>query len=223
MTDQKHYLWLDLETTGLDPGRCAIIEIAAVLTTHTLDVLGEYETSVGVLGPAVWEAGALRMHAENGLIARWSSDLVNPDVAEIDGEMCSWINDLDVKRPILAGASVHFDRSFIQVHLPKLDDALHYRHLDVSAITEMMVSAGHTMPDAAPSEHRAMSDVRRTMALYEHWLSVAKQEPALGATAKLSDAARQIERLADHVRWRQFVSPAEISFRLRKLAQELNP
>ena len=41
MGRDKNLVWLDLEMTGLDPERCAIVEIATAITDGNLDLLAE--------------------------------------------------------------------------------------------------------------------------------------------------------------------------------------
>jgi len=40
------YLWLDLETTGLDSGQCTILEVAASITDFELVVIDTFEAVV---------------------------------------------------------------------------------------------------------------------------------------------------------------------------------
>ena len=171
----NHYLWIDLETTGLDPERCGIIEIAAVLTTPDMEVLAEYEALVG--GPPyglAWEDGALALHSGNGLLERWATE---SNMNKFGPGTCAkgiaqLLMAYEVRRPMLAGSSVHFDRRFIARHMGLLHPQLHYRHLDVSAITEMMINLGYPMPEVPPSDHTAMADIKRSMAIYRHWRDV---------------------------------------------------
>src|SRR5690554_7393988 len=68
----EYYLWIDLETTGLNPNLCEVVEIAAVLTTAEMKIVAEYESLVQTSNRLSWQPAALAMHARNGLIERWS-------------------------------------------------------------------------------------------------------------------------------------------------------
>ncbi len=68
----------------------------------------------------------------------------------------------DVK-PVMAGNSIHFDRSFIRRHMPLLHERLHYRLVDVSTIKELArrwyPEAEKYAPKKSDSKHRAMDDI----------------------------------------------------------------
>lgn len=166
----KHLLWIDLETTGLDPDRCGIIEIAAVLTTERMEEIGRYEAFVECPDGTIWEPHAMKMHANSGLIERWC-DGERLELSSVAYDLVGILEAHEIYNPTLAGSSVHFDRRFIRKHMGALDRALSYRHLDVRPITMMMESIGHDSPEAEPS-HRSMADIRQTMEIYRHWRDV---------------------------------------------------
>jgi len=170
----EYYLWIDLETTGLNPNLCEVVEIAAVLTTAEMKIVAEYESLVQTSNRLSWQPAALAMHARNGLIERWS-DGEKRHIETVEIGLLRMLDDHGASRAMLAGSSVHFDRGFIRRNMTILDDALHYRHLDVSAITEMMRGLGYELPVSPPSEHRAMSDIKRSISLYRHWREVVGQ------------------------------------------------
>ncbi|KAK6018028.1 oligoribonuclease domain protein, partial [Ostertagia ostertagi] len=66
----------------------------------------------------------------------------------------------------LAGNSVHFDRRFISKYMPRLDEHLHYRIVDVSTVKEL---ASRWFPDeyaiaiSKRGTHRALDDIRESI------------------------------------------------------------
>lgn len=65
-------LWLDVETTGLDPNTCSILEIGAICTSlDTNTEYGRYETFIHIDSSQLLEIAlpALKMHTANGLLA----------------------------------------------------------------------------------------------------------------------------------------------------------
>jgi oligoribonuclease len=144
-----HYLWLDLETTGLNPRHCSVIEYAAIVTDAQFR---EIDRDHAVLGTPKflrqqWEPRALQMHVESGL----AEECTRSTRAEWQGVVSAMLPDEgDV---ILAGRNPHFDRQWISDDR-KLGQRLHYRMLDVTTIYLLR-------PDLRPDEtaHRAMADI----------------------------------------------------------------
>jgi oligoribonuclease len=63
--------------------------------------------------------------------------------------------------PILAGASVHFDRAFIKKYMWRLDRELSHRHFDVSTLRHFFTEMGfpHLGERTVESKHRAADDI----------------------------------------------------------------
>jgi len=141
------YLWLDLETTGLDPTTCSVIEVAAIVTDEDLTELDRWSTVVGYSNrPIRWEPGALKMHAASGLAAE------HADASQIDWQSVLGDIAFEYSELTLAGRNVHFNRQFLTK--AALTMRLSHRHLDVTTIYLMR-------PDMKPSDtvHRAMDDI----------------------------------------------------------------
>jgi oligoribonuclease len=155
------YLWIDIETTGLDPDTNVILEIAAVVTGEDLIEIESWHRVFSWL-PAPddkWTAPeVLAMHTVNGLWAECEraplQDGIDPLLEIID--RTTWAEG----RPILAGSSVHFDRGFLVTEFEEIAARLHYRMHDVRTLTNAAIDAGRVPPEAEGSNHRAMADVR---------------------------------------------------------------
>lgn len=155
-------LFLDLETTGLDPDRDSVLEIACILTDDKFVKLRTFATVVKYdlatthpVSPIV-----VHMHTMNGL---WRDCFAaTGNIQSIDSEAASWLQRMSGDHPVhLAGNSIHFDRSFMAVHMPNTLALLHYRQIDTSSINEL---ARRCWPDVyesrpAPQKgHRALAD-----------------------------------------------------------------
>lgn len=176
------YLFLDLETTGLDPEKCAVIEIAAVVTDYKFDAIPGRALNALVrqnVEGLKFEPGALKLHAETGLLLEWirasesgisgalltSDDVSSRLLYEVLPPAPKGGAPAAVDRLILAGNNVEsFDRRFLQRLAPAVCERLHYRTLNVSSVRELVASALDTTADAikprGPGQHRAMVDVQ---------------------------------------------------------------
>jgi len=168
MKHENNILWIDLETTGLDPERCSIIEVAAVMTTADLLPVGIVEEVVcDKPTAALWAEmndWCRTTHGESGL---W--DEVKETTVTLDDAECMIVALIDRwlpegKKPLLGGQSVHFDRGFIRKHMPTLDGRLSHRHLDVSSFMEAGKRWGFqdshlSRSDEPGAAHRALDDI----------------------------------------------------------------
>jgi oligoribonuclease len=156
-------VWLDLETTGLDPLVTQVLEVAvAEADLHDpFNIKFIYEavlplapTLISDLNPFI-----IDMHTKNGLLAECAMTTAKSR-AQVDEELAQlveWVDDKD-ERATLAGSSIHFDHSYIKVHLPLTNRKLSHRHYDVSALKLFCQSMG--MPRFKKAEaHRAKEDI----------------------------------------------------------------
>ena len=163
-------LWVDVETTGLEPEAGELVEVAVIPTTpDTLELLDLGETWVLHLSPSVIEKveePVRTMHRESGL---WAASLASQQTrAEAEPEIANycykWLTQGE--GGTLAGSSVHFDLRWMLHHLPKVAYLFHYRLLDVSALA---TAARLWRPDWYASRpkkkrpHRARQDLRESI------------------------------------------------------------
>ena len=198
MTTQPLYLALDLETTGLDPERDEVLEVGWAVLDHRLDQLTPVRSMVLRLtgrGEARLEGNpvAADMHTENGLLAaarRSTRSTLDASHAIVSTLIATGALDRlgqSAAAPIiLFGSSVHFDRRFLDEHLPSIARHLHYRIFDVSTVIAFMGAA-----DADPTDyttrgaHRAADDIAWSIAAAQGCLAVARDgQRAVGALAE---------------------------------------
>ena len=131
-------VWIDLEMTGLDPERHVIVEVAAVITDGNLNILGKgidlvvhaTEEELSQMDSFVTE-----MHANSGLDKEIRQSTTT--IREAEDAVLALINEHCEHPAPLAGNSIATDRTFIRAYMPRLDEALHYRMIDVSTIKEL--------------------------------------------------------------------------------------
>ena len=195
-------VWIDCEMTGLDLGRDALIEIAALVTDGELNVLGE---GVDVVISCSAEQldnmpEVVRdMHAKSGLTEEVRASTVT--VAEAEQMVLTYLREHvpDPGSAPLAGNSIATDRGFLSRDMPELDKHLHYRMVDVSSVKELARRWFPRVFYAKPEKglaHRALADIResiRELAYYRRILFVAPPGPS---TDEAQAAAAEVASVA---------------------------
>ncbi len=164
--DPIFFVWMDLEMTGLDDKKCDIIQIATIITDRylkeidTLDlVVWQPQSKINNMVPFV-----KKMHTDNGLLNKVKQSPYSVEDAERKTlDMIS--RHVPYKKGILAGNSIWQDRRFLRSHMPHLDNFLHYRMLDVSAIKVLSHAwfKDSKMIPPGNSAHTALEDIRASI------------------------------------------------------------
>jgi oligoribonuclease len=151
--------------TGLNLDSDVLVEIAVLVTDSELNVLGAGVDVVIKADPAKL-AGmnefVTAMHTTSGLITEIPHGI---SVSEAEDAILSYLSTtgtLPGKSP-LAGNSVSVDRSFITRDMPRLNEYLHYRTVDVSSIKELARRWHPRVYFSAPAKtgnHRALGDIQ---------------------------------------------------------------
>jgi oligoribonuclease len=168
---------MDLEMTGLDPGRHVIVEIATLITDDDLGIVAEGPDIVVHADARQLAAmdGVVRdMHTRSGLLA--AIQLSPMTLADAGRRTLEFLRaHIPEPRTVpLCGNSIGTDRRFLAAHLPEVDDYLHYRSVDVSTVKEL---CRRWYPDAfaaAPPKaeaHRALGDIRESINELAHYRS----------------------------------------------------
>lgn len=171
------FMWLDLETTGLEQTD-VILEGAFVFTTPDGLPIGPDVCSFLMDPLYLTELKNERvraMHTKNGLI-----EAIERSGRYTHAEAEAWMLDrlheaesvirstgiANLETTVhLAGNSIAFDRGFIRRTMPKLHAALHRRMVDVTALRIAAEAAGLAFDEGEPS-HRAVADVHHSMDVY---------------------------------------------------------
>ncbi|HVT65902.1 MAG TPA: oligoribonuclease [Mycobacteriales bacterium] len=187
-------VWIDCEMTGLDPTTHVLVEIAVVITDAELNVLDEgLDIVIGAdahhlvaMDPVVHE-----MHVASGLLDEIRRSATSVEQAE--EQVLEYVQRFvpERRKAPLCGNTIATDRSFITAYMPRLDDHLHYRMIDVSSIKEL---ARRWYPRAyynAPAKHgghRALADIRESIDELRYYRATV-MVPAPGPDSEAAKAA----------------------------------
>jgi oligoribonuclease len=179
-------VWVDCEMTGLDLGRDALIEVAALVTDPELNVLGDgvdvvihaEESLLGGMVEIVRE-----MHDKSGLTDAVRASAVT--VADAEDMVMDYVTRhvKDPRTAPLCGNSIATDRGFLARDMPRFDAHLHYRMIDVSSIKELCRRWYPRTYFGQPPKglaHRALADIKesiRELEYYRRTVFVAQPGP----------------------------------------------
>jgi len=160
---------MDLEMTGLDPARHVIVEIATIVTDDELAIVAEGPDLVVHQPPEALEGMepvVVEMHTSSGLLEAIATSTISLEAA--GQATLEFIREHvpEVRTVPLCGNSIGTDRRFLAVHLPEIEEYLHYRSVDVSTIKELTRRWYPGALEAVPRKatvHRALDDIRESI------------------------------------------------------------
>lgn len=184
--------WVDVETTGLDEQRGAILEVGLLLTDWTLRELDARSWCVRFSGWVDPTIATMHGPAGSGLL-RFGQEMrgageVAPiayvghcdglPVADVEAMARAWLHErCPEAAPLWAGRNVAFDRRWVREHMPRLHDAIHHRSVDETTARMTLAEwAGVTVPKdpTAGTRHRTLDDLReslRVMRAVREWMT----------------------------------------------------
>ena len=169
----QNLVWLDCEMTGLDPEKERLIEIAIIVTGPQLTprlegpVLAIHQTDEILEQMDKWNKGT---HGRSGLIEKVKASVVRE--ADAEAQILDFIAQYVPKGVSpLCGNTISQDRRFLVKYMPRLEEYLHYRNIDVSTFKEL---AKRWRPDVynafkKQQKHTALADVHESIDELEHY------------------------------------------------------
>jgi len=183
---RDHYLlFLDLETTGLDPVRDLPLEVGLLLVRAVdLEVMWSFvESPLKTPVPAYQLAMSdvvRAMHDKSGLLAAMTWPTGAPAIAgpavTLEEALASALNRMAESMEwvpstgfadatcfkenwiTLAGYSIHFDRAFLKHHAPQFEARCHHQMLDVSSLRRCAKEWAPGLVGEQGVTHRALDD-----------------------------------------------------------------
>lgn len=179
-------LWLDTETSGLNPLEDRILEVGWTMTHDDLSSFGELKNRVikpvgKAEQPSLWDDIVVKMHTDSGLMAELGKPNSVTMLARAEAEIVDDINHALYLHPdepiILAGSGVHFDQAFINNWMPRVAKLIHYRIFDVFTITRFFTAAGVEPVDYLNVHpHRASYDVRAALGVARAYMESVRND-----------------------------------------------
>ncbi|KAG0702901.1 ribonuclease H-like protein [Suillus ampliporus] len=187
--DSGPMVWIDCEMTGLDPRRDKILEIAVLITNGNLELVDErgiqfvIKTDEAVLNSM--DEWCRMQHGKSGLT---QACMISPHTREyVSNAVLEYIKKWvpQQRTAVLAGNSVHADRSFLVKEMPEVIDWLHYRIVDVSSIKELCrrwYPDNQAPKDPSAGKHRALDDIMDSIQELSWYRRNIFVQPASGKT-----------------------------------------
>ncbi|MBM01857.1 MAG: oligoribonuclease [Chloroflexi bacterium] len=166
---QNNLIWIDLEMTGLGD-KNVILEIAVIITDEKLNITDKFPNSK--LGLAInrtkkelktIESWSLNQHTKSGLLKRVEES--NCSLNDAEDLVFKFISErIKPNKGILCGNSIWVDRKFLRKEMPKLEEYLFYRMIDVSSIKELVQRwYPETKFPEKNKTHLAMEDIEESI------------------------------------------------------------
>jgi oligoribonuclease len=154
--------------TGLDLATDALVEIACIVTDGELNELDEgVDLIIKPPAEALDQMPDLvrEMHTTSGLLAELGGGIT---VGEAEDQVLGYIvqHIPEPRKAPLCGNSIATDRAFLMRDMPRLDEYLHYRMVDVSSIKELArrwYPRAYFNSPAKKGGHRALADIRESI------------------------------------------------------------
>lgn len=198
-------VWIDCEMTGLDVSIDELVEVAVVITDYNLVavdpgfsvVIKPDQSALDNMSEFV-----LDMHRESGLLDEIPNGMSLADAEFAVNEYILRYVPLAKAAP-LAGNTIGTDRMFLAKYMPRVDNHLHYRNIDVSSIKEL---SRHWFPRVyfnAPAKdggHRALADILESIRELDYYRrAVFVQDPGPTSEQVQAISAQVVESFASRL------------------------
>jgi oligoribonuclease len=166
----KHFVWLDMEMTGLDPIQDQVLEIAVKITDSELNIVDEFELIT--IGHKISELNfnfgdkeeeLLDAFKTSGLLDRvQGSEITVKEAEEI--LLTNIVKHCERKKCHLAGSSIWTDARFLIHQMPKVWDFVHYKLLDVTSLKILKQEWYPEVDEFKKADtHDALTDIKESI------------------------------------------------------------
>ncbi len=177
------FVWVDMETTGLNANSDVPLELGIAITDDQLRWVASRcwlvywpSNASGKPTGLVMDDFVQDMHLKSGLWEALQCGERKTCSQIEEGALLFLMGHGALGEP-MCGSSIFFDRTFMRAYFPKLEAAFHYRNVDVSSIKEIYQRVNPAVVNTRPkpyTEHRVISDISDTIGELQHYLSFMK-------------------------------------------------
>jgi len=177
MPEKRHFLWIDMEMSGLDVEKCHILEVAAIVTNENFESLEEFQAIVyqpdSVLD--AMDTWCKETHGKSGLTEAVKKGELE---AQVEQKLVSLVDRYfpATEKLVLCGNSIGQDRKFIDKYMPLLAKRLHYRMVDVTSFKEIFRTK-YSLEYKKANSHRALDDIHESINELRYYLSYVQAPP----------------------------------------------
>ncbi|XP_066602785.1 probable oligoribonuclease isoform X3 [Prorops nasuta] len=140
MDSSKNIVWMDMEMTGLDLEKDKIMEVACVITDEDLNPITDGLNIVISQSNGMYDQlneWCKLNHTKSGLIFDCEKSIIS--LKEAENSLLNFLQTyVKSQQCPLAGNTVYMDRYFLSKNMPRVNDYLHYRIIDVSSVKELI-------------------------------------------------------------------------------------
>ena len=186
MSSVSGMIVLDIETSGLDEKSGVIFELGIAHVSTDLEILDTFHSYI--FGQPEWNHFynvwdetdyAFKMHQKSGLVAelaQFDAPLSEFEKGDVEWDAISWLlgrGVQDNKSEPMVGSSIHFDRKWLDHHMPRLAGIFGYRNIDASSNGEWAKKFRPDIDAKIRSEvnpqmkHRVIPDIQDTVDLFK--------------------------------------------------------
>ncbi len=205
---QGHIVWLDLEMTGLNaisPDSDAIldeiVEIGVIVTDGNLKPVNEgINLVVKPSDKALHNMNSFvtEMHRTSGLLEKIRDGI---SVTEAEKQVMEYLKKSvpgGRQSAPMGGNTISMDRRFLAKYMPTVEDYVHYRNIDVSALKELLRRWFPYVTDPKVFEkkggHRALADAVDSIRELAYYRALLLKVPRIG-DAKVKKSAQEAMEL----------------------------
>ncbi len=166
-------VWMDCEMTGLDPQQDTILEASAIITDDKLNVIAQlgplviHHTAAQLAAMNTW---CKKQHKTSGLTQEALESKLT--LLQAEKQLLTFIKKHSKPQSSpLCGNSIWQDRSFLRRYMPKVNEYLHYRIIDVSSFKEIIRRQhGEKALLKKKQTHRSLDDITESIAEMRYYL-----------------------------------------------------